>query len=324
MFTTMLSSAVEAALGQRALRGLVWVLVYFSAVALVLQACAPETVSSHPLLAGETVYDDSVFIGGLIAISCVVTTAMPRPLLTLLCGYWWPNWLRRQQVRYWTDRRDSLKRVCRDLLASPRTTRSPQEERDFSAADWELWYLPKCDHGEDMMPTFVGNAFRSADEHVERDFGIAAARAWPFLWLLIPSGVRRTVTSAHVALDDRLMRLFASAMLVPWCIVLPWYWWFVPVVLSLFGIIVSYHQVRAAVMAYVQFYRFSFDAYRFRMYRALLLPLPATFVGENKLHLEGSGSDVNRFLFRRFTEEDDISISAVPRCRKGVRRRSHR
>ncbi|MBM3739737.1 MAG: hypothetical protein FJW39_28555 [Acidobacteria bacterium] len=128
---------------------------------------------------------------------------------------------------------------------------------------------------EDHMPTRLGNILRAAELWPHDKYGLDAVVCWPRLWLVLPGEARSDLESARASLDLGVRLLIWSALLVAWTPLWPWF----PVAAAA-GVWLSYRWAVSAAMVYGDLIESAFDMYRWRLYEALRIEMPATTAEE--------------------------------------------
>ena len=232
----------------------------------------------QPLLQG------ALLIGALILVvlSSLLIETLRFFLLRLLEGYWpWP--LRRlsvwvAQLRGWFTRRDEAAYQLLKLKEK-KTKLDVFEQRELARLEATLNYVPP--DPDDWMAFSLGDILRSGEGASYRKYGLDAVVCWPRLWLLLPETARADLSAARQSLEQRIELWGWGFLFLGWSF---WTLWALPV--ALLWLALAYTLSKQAAMGYADLIEAAFDIYRWDLYKAARLPIPALAAQEREMGLK--------------------------------------
>ncbi len=274
----------------------------------------------------------------VIVMSDVVIEWFTLPLLRLLEGYDWPEFLRQRKItRLQTKLKDknsdwqNLGKKLRKLgklkgkdpaaLSTEEKTWLENAQRNHS--DWlkgrvqiDVLLNDYPVNMKHLMPTRIGNLLRAAEDYPYERYGLEAITVWPRLWFALPESAQQELKTARLQLD-RAVRLMSWGILLPlWMPIVIWLEslsltlspnaratlaaYLLPLLLGLLMIVIGY-QGRAipAARLYANLIRTVFDLYRFDLYKQMSWPLP-----EKNNEEKEQGEQLTLYITRGYTDPD--------------------
>jgi hypothetical protein len=229
-----------------------------------------------------------VIIVALLVVVCsgVVVQRLVPPVLVLLQGSWsgFAGPLRRRLVAHQFRLKERLEEQWQNRYQEVETYRSASEKEEglstadrlqFAAAEQGLLdaerrltaYPPRS---ERVAPTRLGNLLAAAPGRVLDKYGMDAARCWPVLWLILPEATRTDVAEARKDLDDCVLWLIWSVLLLIW---IPLSWWVL--ILVVLGAWLSYLATIGAAARYGELIDAAYTVHRWLLYDSVGWPRPA-------------------------------------------------
>ena len=220
----------------------------------------------------------ALLAGGLLLITLIayLLQAFTRLLVRTYEGYTWPLALRRWVAGRVAPRWRALKQERAEAVRQNDLARYARRQDQL--------HYEYPDHAWLLLPTRLGNALRAAEGYAGRVYGMDAPFWWPRLWPLLPE-------KSQTAVDDGLTTMasllnFATLMIyvaidvalyLNGCLIPHRVWWAVGA-LALGGllVVVAYRGAAAQARGYSQQIRIAVDLHRFKLLKALHVPLPAT------------------------------------------------
>lgn len=234
-------------------------------------------------------------IGGLIILltSDVAMGWFTLPLLQLLEGYNWPEadrakFVNRLRIELEAKLEEWDKLGKKDVAKNI----SPAEQRRYTQLEYELSLYPaKFDN---LMPTKIGNILRAAEQYPHDHYGLESITVWPRLWVLLPDTMKLELAVARQNLDQAVQLFGWGLLFLVWAILA--YWsplMILAVPAGLLMIVGGYYRAISTAKVYGDMIRTAFDLYRFELYHALKLPLPANSEAEIE-----QGKLLTSYIFR--------------------------
>ncbi len=221
------------------------------------------------------------------------------PALRLAEGYW-PGPLRAlrfARARRLAEEKQRMQERWNKLAERYQNDRAGmtlEEMDEYARLDARL--VMTCPRKANLfMPTRLGNVLRTAEEYPQVRYGLEIRLTFPRLWLLLPKNMRAELSTARLALDERTRLLVWAALYLLWA---PLNLWALPVAVVLGAI--AYGGMYAAAGVYGELLCSAYDLYRFELYRALHLALPARAGDE-----EAAGQALTLFLHRGQSPDTD-------------------
>jgi hypothetical protein len=187
-------------------------------------------------------------------------------------------------------------------------------ESDRQSRFMEMYsYFPPHTRPEAIMPTRLGNIFKSAELYPYLRYRIDAVLIWPRLYVLLPQTFSEALANIKSSLDLMLIVSFLSCWLAPIglaCWVSFSLGWVLSLLTFLGGLLVSWLAYRGAVkaaVAYGELIRAAFDLHRGTVIRALGLKTPTSLAEEHILW-----NNINTYLYRGFLKKQEAFQYASP------------
>jgi hypothetical protein len=239
----------------------------------------------HALELGEGV----VLTLALLSLSLVLQP-LQLPLLRLLEGYWGFGRLGALLVRcgvaFHRRRRNKLEKA---QTYPGRDRPPPSIEAQMGRAAWKLRrFYPSEDR---LLPTTLGNVMRAAEDMPGTRYGLDAIVVWPRLYSLLPKELTGILADERNQLDVavRFCLVFFLTVPISAFFLWRWGWWLLVPVAGAAMAWVCYRAAIAAALAYGEGINTAFDLHRFKLLKALHLPLPADLDSEKRANKELSG-----------------------------------
>lgn len=221
-------------------------------------------------------------IYGLLGVTIVayLFQAFTRSLVRLYEGYWPPRmrgWLTAHVARRWQRIKTRRAKAAKDQL--------PQ----YAAYHATLYYqYPPL--AEFLLPTRLGNVFRSAELYSATTYGLDAVFWWPRLAPILPPSFHEEVQEAftpvlmmlNLATLAVLVGVGGAAFLAWRHSLLAWY----PLIVLVVALTIArlaYEGAVAQAQSYGLYIRAAFDLHRFDLLSALHQPLPPSPDEERKI-----------------------------------------
>jgi len=270
--------------------GLLPNLALFGWIACLLASGAPQAAPQWSRLwaaakdpgGGEAL----MAVVGLLVLALVMHP-LQLSLVRLLEGYWGNAPGARDLARRATARQARQRDALRQALqySGPGQPDAATLQRMQASAAALIQRFPAT---ERLMATALGNALRAAEDRPQRAYGLDGVVIWPRLYVLLPESMRSLLGDARNQMDValRFVAVFVIAAVVSAALLwqhAPW-----PAV-SLAALALAWLSYRAGVqaaIAYGQVIDVAFDLYRFTLYPALHLALPANLDQERALNAQ--------------------------------------
>ena len=227
---------------------------------------------------------------GLVLLSILVAqliiSLVSLPVLKLLEGYNWHLLSYVHRVLCERNRR-KLESIVSKLQHHEQLTDTRVAELQL-----ELQFMPRSVR---VLPTSVGNILRSGEDYPFERFGIPGIRAWPHLWLCLPTHARIAIGARYEEINLCVQSLIWSVLFPCWSFVLPSYWKLMPIAIAITWTHLNYRKLKDSAKSYTSLFRSLFDLYRFNLYDKLHLPKPNSPL-EELLAATKSTSTVCQFL----------------------------
>lgn len=258
---------------------------------------------------------NGAYIVLLIAATLVVGVVI-HPLqfsfIQLLEGYWGPSRIavRASMLaarRY--DRRLDSWNEARKLDPAPGSDRELRElTRAMAVYDHAQSSLPARSR---LMPTRLGNVLRQAEDAAGQRYGLDTILVIPRLMPYLPSSVSDSLADSRLQLDVSvrfcLIWLITSACSFALLVRFP-AWLFLPAICYVLAWL-SYRSACGAADGYGLMLKVAIDLHRFDLFKAMHLPLPATYSDEVRQnhalmqivegsHLRSRKSSLKKFVYR--------------------------
>jgi hypothetical protein len=284
-------SGLAGKVADRAALALVSPAFAFWTVGLLAWLLSANTAARRSLVdrlgVGGQVTQLLVIIVALLVVVCsgVVVQRLVPPVLLLLQGSWpaFAGPLRRRRVAHQFQLKERLEEQWQNRYQEVEAYRSASDKEQlltadrlrFAAAEQGLLdaerrltaYPPRS---ERVAPTRLGNLLAAAPGRVLDKYGIDAARCWPALWLILPEVPRTDVAEARKDLDDCVLWLIWSVLLLIW---VPLSWWVLLLVVP--GAWLSYLATVGAAARYGELIDAAYTVHRGLLYDSLGWPRPA-------------------------------------------------
>jgi len=240
----------------------------------------------------------------LLMVSEIAIDWFTFPLLQLVEGYHWPEFLRKQQVAELQQKFILKRNEWKVLTGRGVANLSVVEKARHAALDHELSLYPDKAINGDLMPTQVGNVLKAAEQYSYYHYGLEAITVWPRLWVLLPEPIKQELSIARLNLER-------AVQLIAWGILF-WGWalfalWAIPLLLVLpigfLIMIVGYYRAIQMAKIYGNLIRTAFDLHRFDLYRAMKWPLPENTDTEVK-----HGRELTAYIFRGLVDNTTIQF----------------
>mgnify|MGYP000969135699 CR=1 FL=1 len=243
----------------------------------------------------------------VIALILIIVCAAPFDAFTLTFlrwaeGYWDSNWL----FRWFYERRrkhhrqvveESQKRFSELRDKQDKGSLSHREERRVQQLEELLHYYPP--NPQRVMPTFLGNILRAAEDHARVRYGLDPIVVWVRIYPSINGTIQDALEANQKTLNltIRLIAQIALFAIIGMSYELASGNWGIGLsvlIASWFGAYLAYQAAIQAAKSYGELVRTTFDLYRLALYQSLHLPLPT----QNGDAERKEGETLTRFLWR--------------------------
>ena len=187
-------------------------------------------------------------------------------------------------------------------------------ESDRQSQYMEMYsYFPPHTRPQAVLPTRLGNIFKSAELYPYLRYRIDAVLIWPRLYVLLPQTFSEALANIKSSLDLMLIVSFLSCWLASIglaCWVFLSLHWVLSLLTFLAGLLVSWLAYKGAVraaVAYGELIRAAFDLHRGAVIKALGLKTPTSLAEELILW-----DNINSYLYRGFLKKQEIFQYATP------------
>ena len=301
----------------------VWMPVFFTSAAIGTTLLI--TVDKLDWTLWNDLDKSQQIVVGFIALVAITTLSfflhhLQVPITRLFEGYWvdWPivKRLKRYKKARYCARFHALEKTLSNLgnAASSDMTKLAWKTEIFLRQ-----YPPKHIEGLPydpmayIMPTQLGNIYRSAELYSLARYGLESTLFWPHLIEVIPESFLQRLQDLKIAVDfwllsSLLLMLYAATTVISFIFLKTSA---VLILLFLMALLLSYGCYRTAItpaLAYGVLIRVAFDLYRRPLLEKLGCPLPATLSEEKKLwkHLQFfmyNGAPTDQFIKLLTTEQ---------------------
>lgn len=247
--------------------------------------------------------------GGAIILFLAITTFCAyflagsiTPLLRLYEGYWdWIPWHELFAIRlqkYHQNQLAALQKQLNDPSTDDKVYKQCYQEMFF--------YYPPSTRPQEVMPTRLGNIFKSVELYPKMRYNMDAIFIWPRLAPLLPQGFSDALADTEASLDLMLVASFLGYLLACIGLVmlillglgishfkLEWYPFLSSIVGGLLVGWLGYLGVLKASLAFGLLIRSAFDLYRNTIIQALGLKAP-TCLREERVLWEA----IDQYLYR--------------------------
>ena len=132
-------------------------------------------------------------------------------------------------------------------------------------------------HGEDFLPTRLGNVLRAAGETPYYKYGLDPITCWPHIWLILPAETQEHLNSSRQALDSQVVLFLWGLLFICWT-----WWWPWAILISIAWMVIAYSFAFQSAVNYTALVEAVIDLHWFDLYRSLHWPLP-THSGKTEL-----------------------------------------
>lgn len=146
------------------------------------------------------------------------------------------------------------------------------------------------------MPTRLGNILRAAELRSSILYGLDAVICWPYLWLLLPDGIKKELIETRSELNVAAHIWLWSILFTGWSI---WSWW--AMVIGLLSALLVYRWMLSVAENYSAFVTASFDFYRKNIYEAMGWQKPDSLEDE-----KAAGEQLTQFILFGFAPKDSV------------------
>ena len=217
-------------------------------------------------------------------------------------GYWSDNrllrWLYERRAAHHRRNVEQSQRQFGEIRdKQDRGMLSRQEEHSVQQLDELLHYYPP--DPQRIMPTFLGNVIRAAEEYSRNRYGLDPIVTWVRLFPSISSTLQDALEGnlTTLNLSVRLIVQITFFAIIGVSFELVEGKWFMGLLVLVTGWIIARLSYQAAIQSaksYSELIRSAFDLHRFDLYTSLHLPLPI----KNGDKEQKSGDILTRFLWR--------------------------
>lgn len=207
-----------------------------------------------------------VLVAGVVVVaSATAMSALGRPALRLLEGYW-PSWLNpiRDRLVARARRHHAVASARRRVLGDHFEELNPSEAAEYSRLDTVITGLPTANR---LLPTKLGNTMRAAEDYPYRQYRLPLNVTWPRLWLVLPKDVRTAVSTVQADLYSSVQIITWSLLFLVWMI---WSKWVI--IASVAGMLWGYWRAIDAAQTYGALLSAAYDVHVRDLYKSLEWP----------------------------------------------------